>query len=766
VAHLEQLGFQEALGYDTRNYTQVKGTIPFKYLPKLVKDIRDEPSGWFLTDVPQDLLPRPFADRNPIRWVEVMPAVEQPPTFVAPPLLAARGKMPADLRALVSDPARKETPIRVLVLFERPIDNRIEEIRTQLATRFGPSPKREADGSPVKAPGGQPALTEGATLEGAVGNLAIIRFDRPADVDRFAELPGVLTVRLPHFAAETITGLPDAGRSVAAAELARSSGVEALHRLGYTGAGVRVLLVGSDFSGAEKLIGNGLPRGTRILDMTVALNPDVLPAPADPNRAGNGVAAARALAVAAPDAELVLVRVDPGAIFQLFTILRVVDGDLAYSEAFRSRLADIATRTADITRRKEAAIQEYRDAFADLSDDEPARLRRTRARAALEAIEAEQATLVKRIDRLNTYRKELLALLTGARVIVNTLEWESGYPLDSISLLSRVLELRAAQRPPRTLRRPGDPAAIPRPPLVWVQASSHASTSVWGGPFLDANGDGTMEFATGSHPLPPGSWSREMNFLGFQSPTGETLPDLAAGTKLRFTMQWREPLDPNIPAGDRIIYPVVLRLFRQLDPGGVQRPSDEMAEAARSVGEPLPILLTETAVVYEQVMEFTVPAAGRYAAVVATGYRPKPILPALQRTAEINPRMIVETLSGKPSDGRAVFRSFFNPMAGVGIPGDSAGVVTVGSGSPDELIGGGTGLTLRAKPDLFGPAALDVVGEPRGTGIATGFVGGIAVALVQAGAAGPNPFLSSGFTPGKPAVVPEMWLRYLRPARP
>ena len=86
-----------------------------------------------------------------------------------------------------------------------------------------------------------------------------------------------------------------------------------------------------------------------MIDMTVALNPDVAPLPADPNRVGNGLAAARALALAAPDAELVLVRIDPAAIFQLFTVMRVVDGDLTYSEAFRSRLADIATRTTEIT---------------------------------------------------------------------------------------------------------------------------------------------------------------------------------------------------------------------------------------------------------------------------------------------------------------------------------------------------------------------------------------------------------------------------------
>ena len=48
--------------------------------------------GWFLADTPPDRLPRPFADRNPIRWVEVMPAAEQPPPFVPEPLSPDSGE--------------------------------------------------------------------------------------------------------------------------------------------------------------------------------------------------------------------------------------------------------------------------------------------------------------------------------------------------------------------------------------------------------------------------------------------------------------------------------------------------------------------------------------------------------------------------------------------------------------------------------------------------------------------------------------------------
>ena len=101
---LEQLGFDDALGYDTRGYTQLKGTIPYKNLPLLMKDLRLEPSGWFLPQTPPDRLPRPLADANPIRWVEVMAVTEPPPPFVPPPLLPAQAKLTPGLRAVLLTP--------------------------------------------------------------------------------------------------------------------------------------------------------------------------------------------------------------------------------------------------------------------------------------------------------------------------------------------------------------------------------------------------------------------------------------------------------------------------------------------------------------------------------------------------------------------------------------------------------------------------------------------------------------------------------------
>jgi hypothetical protein len=762
---LDLLGFQEALGYDTRGYTQIKGVIPYKNLPLLVKDLRAEPSGWFLPIIPPDRLPRPLSDRNPVRWVEVMPVTDPPPPFEAPPLLPAQAKITPDLRAVMLDPALKDTPVRVIAFFAENVEDRVEALRGRLTTAFGQTVRRDKDGKPLVGPNGLPVLTEGAALDGAVGNLASIRFDRPADVDRFAAEPGVISVRLPREGSETIVPLPPTLKADPPEEVLKTSGVSALQRLGYTGTGIKVLVIASDFTGSEKLVGNALPARTRIIDMTAELNPDIRPLPAEPNRVGTGTAAAKAVALASPDAELTLVRIDPGSFFQLFEILRLARGEITYSEAMRSRLTEISIRTAEVNRRKDAAVAEYRAAFADLSDDVGTQNRRDKARAALEAVIAEQTELARRVDRFNLLQKEMTAGLLGARVIVNTLVWESGYPLDAMSGLSQLLERLGAPPPPRVTRRPADLASIPKPPIAWMQAASMAGAAVWGGPFLDVDRNGTMEFAPPGSPLPPGSWSPEMNFLGVRSPTGQTAVELPAGVKLRFTIQWREPRDPNLPGLDIPAVPMVLRIFRQLDPNGEKRPSDELAEDGRSVGGPYPIFRTATFVVYEQMLDFTTPVAGRYALSVATGYQPDPLLPALRREVEIHPRIVIDTLSARPGEGTIVFRSYVTPAAGVGIPADSGGAVTVGVPGTDELSGGGTGITLRTKPDLLGPAAVNL-GEPamRGTGIATAFLGGMATELVQAGAAGVNPFRSSGFEVGKPAVVPEGWLKYLRPA--
>src|SRR5204863_3940410 len=130
-----------------------------------------------------------------------------------------------------------------------------------------------------------------------------------------------------------------------------------------------------------------------------------------------------------------------------------------------------------------------------------------------------------------------------------------------------------------------------------------AGASVWGGPFLDANRDGLMEWIPSGAKLPADNWSPQLNFLGTRAFAGDVSPEIAKDVKLKFVVQWREPTDPNFPDSDTPAYPLVLRLLRQIDPAGEKRSSDEMLEVARSVSVPNIIFRTKTYLVLDQMVE-------------------------------------------------------------------------------------------------------------------------------------------------------------------
>jgi hypothetical protein len=111
-----------------------------------------------------------------------------------------------------------------------------------------------------------------------------------------------------------------------------------------------------------------------------------------------------------------------------------------------------------------------------------------------------------------------------------------------------------------------------------------------------------------------------------------------------------------------------------------------------------------------------------------------------------------------------VFETFVEPAAGVGIPGDSASAVTVGgTGEANRLIGGGTTIQLRKKPDFLSAGEL-ALGRAavRGPGVAAAFAGGVAACLIQTGAAVQDLFGVAGVELGQPIVLPPEWFQRLR----
>jgi hypothetical protein len=743
--HLELLGFREAVGYDHAGYRFLRGSMPAGNVLTLLKDLRTQPSGWFLPAVPPESLPLPLRNVLPIRLVQVLPdlpATAAPPAEPAPPPGGAKvlsPKLSPDLRALLAKPQKQ--PLRVeLILTDAP-GAAWRDVRFRIRT-----------------------AAEGVAVEGLVGSVVTVRVANAADVNRLADLLEVWSVRLPRAGSETAGPLPAGAKAATPAELLAASNVAALHRLGYRGFGRRVAIIASEFPGLTGLIGRQLPTSTQFIDLTAELSPDLLPAPADPNRVGGGTISALLAHAAAPDAQLVLIRILPTAFHQYLSVARSVAGNAAHSEALQSRSVELTARAERLTTRRGYATEEYRRAFADLSDEAPAAKRRQAAKAAMDQLIADERAYRATVERF-TALKAALDRLRGTEVVVGTLVWDTGYPQDGLSAVSRYLEANFTPRPVRSAFQ-----ANKRPPVpTWVQPASTAVGQVWAGAFRDADGNGAMAFAAPTTPVPPGRWTRELNFLGLRPGAGAGTATLPAGFALRVTVQWREPHDPENDVTREPVFPLALRLLRQLDPAGKTAASDEFVEVGRSVGLPARLLRTPASAAYERTLEVTIPTDGVYALRLEGGLETESLLPALRHTVEIHPRVVVEASDpASAAKGRPVFRTFAPVAVGVGIPGGSPGALTVGILGPNgrptgTLLGAGPGVQLRTKPDLLAGGAATVGGtSAAGSGVSAAFVGGAAACLRSAGARASDLIRTLGLHEGDALVIPQPWLDSLR----
>ena len=737
VAHLGLLGFVEAIGYDHAGYSLARGSLPAENLYRLLKDLRTQPSGWFAPAVGPASLPLPLRSVMPIRLVEVLPDAAAPSVAPPPagPPAPATPKLTPEARAAIEDPANQGKPLRVDLVLEAPPGLAWRDVKVRIRTS---------------------AL--GASVEGLVGTIATVRVNKPADVAGLTALPEVRSVRLPRAGSETVR--PQAAAGVDPAAWLRASNIADLHRAGYRGAGVRVVVVASGFPGVTSLIGKRLPASTRVIDLTAELTPEVEPLPPAADRPGGGTAAAIAAHAAAPAAELVLVRVEPTALHQLETVARAVAGNGSYSDAMQSRSIELVARTDALTLQRTAVTEEYRQAFADLSDEEGPTKRRAAAKAAFDKLVADELVLKGAVERFGAL-KTAVDGLRGGGVVVNTLTWDTGYPLDGLSDLSRLIDDLFQPKPVASALR-----ASRRPPVpVWVQPASTAVGQVWAGPFLDADANGVMEFTPATAPVPAGQWNRELNFLGFAGADGKVAAVLPAGLKVRATIQWREPHDPDAGLAPEPVFPLDLRMLRQLDPEGKALATDEFAEVGLSGGQPVRLLKTLASGAFEQTLEVTIPAEGVYALRVEGRPAAAATFGSPQRV-EVYPRVVIEPADPvSAAKGRPVFRTYTGNAIGVGVPGDSPAAVTVGvEGGAVTLTGTGPGVALGTKPDLLAPGVLAIDGNTMaGPGVAAGFAAGTAASLLSAGARINDLPKVAGLKPGDPLMLPKKWVDTLRP---
>jgi hypothetical protein len=697
-AVLGTLGFHEGVAYDERGFTRLVGAFPEGKLELLLGDLRRAPAG--------EKLPAPFQVVSPVLVTEVMPDVPLPkerPKMPEPP--AEQEKLSPDLRSLLGNEAEAAKPRRLEVI---------------LSSNPGPTDRRwEAD---------LYRMALGLVIEGRVGSLVTV-VARPDHATLLARLPSVSVVRLPQLAQGAIQSGGALGDNQAAL---RASSLDRLHALGHRGRGIRVAVVDGDFRGwSTAQAAKQLPASTRYVDLTSERNQNLEPDPfpGDPKTLGRGTRCALAVALAAPEAELTLVRIDPAAPYQLLDVARYINGEPVQSYPLAQRVAEIETAKEVLDARRQQLLEERRLVLEDFGD-ETANARREaylKNQAAFDRDERAHVDLVRRYLAIRTGYAELRKV----RLVASSLVWNEGHPVDGGSGLSRYFD----DQPFRS--------------TVWLQAAGDTRGQTWTGLFRDADGNGVMEFAAIDPARPSTWWQREVNFLGWKPADGAETLDLPAGAEVRITIQWREPRDPAFlhEGEDLYLKPLVnprLLLLHQLDPTGTQRPKDDTEVAAFSVGPALRLQNDARSSTYEQTVAFTVPAAGRYAlrveGMLPGTIRPAgvPSLPAQQKSWEMRPRLFIHTKAGP---GRAVFHDYATDAGSLGVPGDAHDVLTIGAADqanqrePYSAGGPPLGMELLHKPDMlaYDRWMLGGMEMAEGTDLAASHAAGLAACLLSAG---------------------------------
>jgi hypothetical protein len=708
---MRNIGFVEAVGYDHRGHTRLVGTLPADQLEMLLEDLRWQGSGWLAPQVPVAELPYPIRSNWPVRVVEVLP---QPPGFPLaseppPPVPAGQSdllKIDHNLRAL----ANERAPVRMEVL---------------LATRV----LEEVDW--------RRALTDaipGSAIEGELGPLITMRA-LPGQATAFAQLPRVLSVRLPRPAAVPVIQLTE--DLEAPAEVLQNTGLDRLHDAGQRGRGVRVAVIDDDFRGYQNFLGKQMPTTTHYVDLTAACEPDVQPLrfPAGPGPAGHGTQCALAVMLAAPEADLTLVRVARDAPFAVYDVARFMNGEPIRAACLESRDQEIVAGNSRLQAER-SQLSEVRRSVLENYGQDPATVERR------EAFFKRQAELDRQQEELNHREQRFLRLvqdlrnLRGIQIVACSLVWNDGYPVNGAGTLSRYLDEPGLHKP------------------LWFQAVGDARGSGWTGLFRDTDGNGVMEFAPPGTPLKPDRWTSELNFLGWQPMGRPPFLDLPQGN-LRVSIQWQEPHDPMF--GDRPSDPYRepladfrLLILRQRDPSGTHLPADDMEVVARSVGLPLRLLSTPTLGVYEQTVEFRVAAQNRYAVRIEgripPSLRPRSAatLPAHQTAWECWTRLLVTDLDvPAPRPGWPIFWDYSTALGNLGMPADAQRVVSVGAanpaGQPEPYTSGGPPLdeALLRKPNLLGPDRFALVPGSNqalgGSAMAASLAAGLSAAVLSGG---------------------------------
>jgi hypothetical protein len=810
-ALLVVFGFEEMLGYDHHGFTgkpntRLRGSIPMDQLETLLKDVRRQPSGWFAPIIPPEKLPEPIKTTSPILFTRVIADPEPPRPLKPPAPPEGRGdqayeKIDAQLWKLIVANKPHTDDLRIeIILATNPTD---ESSWRPAISKTAPRFRNEGWlGHIVTGVFPRPPVDEKGK---AYEEVVILDFDQ---IKAVAKLPFVSAVRLPQPA--LVHADPEMAFKGDNALALQKSGLEAYHKKGQKGKGLRLAVIDSDFrSWQEALDAGKLPKGTFLIDLTRERNAGLVPdpTPGDPDQLGHGTQCAIAAALAAPDATIILVRIDPAAPLMLKTAVEYMFGAYVLSPYLTDRHDELVYAKNKLIKYREQIALEHKIILSNYDDDKemtetfgflgPVAGWVVLPRRWLFAREAELAKAEKQFEQrqfqFTDYLKSIQAL-KGIDIVSCSLVWNDGYPLGARGHLTKWLDDKL--RPQYVVNAAGKKVVKGHRPL-WFQSAGNTNGQSWQGLFRDVDGNGVMEFASPGGKLPPGSWTPELNFLAWQPFQGEQQPELPAGTNFRVSLQWTEPHDPSyffdLGEPDGYLNPLVVlqvKILRQRDPAGAKLSQDDFEEVARSFMLPQRLDNYPGSATYELFVDWTVAKPGRYAVRVeklqssrwilvrdektvalefvklsdltSTGIRPlgAPTLPKIEKHWELRPRLFVHALGGTSSTkGRPVFRDFSTGLGNVGVPSDGRVLIDVGAANFDgkaeafSAAGPPSGMELRLYPTAMAYDRLDVSaagkkGPAFGTSLAAPFAAGTAAVMIQSGTS-PTEFLEALHTKGK-----------------
>ena len=664
-------------------------------------------------------LPSLFRGGSTLRVVEALPDMPLPAIRPIPrPVPAALEKFSPELRSAAAEEANAAAQVRLELIYALTpeANERAGQLRELVATQE-------------------------VIVEGELGPIVTI-FTTLGTAKALAAIDDIAVIRLPRLSQPLPLVPPGKPLPLPLQE----TGIAQLYGLGARGKGSVVAVLDSDFRGWDT---QKLTRRTRLLDLTCERSPRLLADPffGDPKQLGVGTRYALTVAAVAPEAELLLVRVDPAAPYMIQNAAKAINGAGYHSFAMEQRLLGLRFERGQLDSRKELLLKERREVYSDFTEEgEPAK-RREEYRQKQAQFDKEEADYIARTDLYFKLQREFNEL-KRVRVAVSSLVWNEGHPVDGSSTLSRYFDDR------------------PFKAALWFQAAGDVRGQAWTGMFRDDDGDGAMKFAGPETSLAKGMWSRAFTFLKWQNLEGGESLDLPAGAALRLSLQWREAHDPlYLQLGeDRYRSPLAnLRLVfvQQPDLAGKVQPSDDVVVLAESVGPPQRLLASANSATYEQTLDVRVQTAGRYAVRIEGrapyGIAPPgaAVLPSQQKSGELRPRLFVQTLDGP---GRARLHTYWTDAGSIGMPADAHQVIAVGAVNrqrerqPYSSRGPAQDMALLVKPDLLAYDEID--GVVYGSGQAAAFAGGVAAVTLNANAPVRDWVKALGLQPGEVIRVP------------